>query len=94
MSTEKRPLFGLVIGVKRYDLATLDDAGDLLEVVEDRRGRSIIATSQLPICRWHEGLGDATVADAIMDRLLQRTHRLELSGVSRRRGDTAATPLD
>jgi len=88
----------------RTDIVILDDlllrplnddqAADLLEVVEDRRGRSIIATSQLPISHWHEGLGDATVADAIMDRLLQRTHRLELSGVSRRRGDTAATPLD
>ncbi len=61
-----------------------DRAADLLEVVEDRRGRSIIATSQLPIVHWHEGLGDATVADAILDRLLQRTHRIELTGASRR----------
>jgi DNA replication protein DnaC len=68
-----------------------DQAADLLEVVEDRRGRSIIATSQLPINHWHEGLGDATVADAIMDRLLQRTHRIELSGASRRREKTTAS---
>ena len=61
-----------------------DRAADLLEVIEDRRGRSIIATSQLPIVHWHEGLGDATVADAILDRLLQRTHRIELTGASRR----------
>jgi DNA replication protein DnaC len=67
-----------------------DQAADLLEVVEDRRGRSIIATSQLPIDHWHEGLGDATIADAIMDRLLQRTHRIELTGASRRRSDTTA----
>ena len=73
---------------------TDDQAADLLEVVEDRRGRSIIATPQLPINHWHEGLGDATVADAIMDRLLQRTHRLELSGVSRRREKTTASALD
>ena len=71
-----------------------DQSADLLEVVEDRRGRSVIATSQLPISHWHEGLGDATVADAIMDRLLQRTHRLELSGSSRRREKTTAPTLD
>jgi DNA replication protein DnaC len=73
---------------------TDDQAADLLEVVEDRRGRSVIATSQLPINHWHEGLGDATIADAIMDRLLQRTHRLELSGGSRRREKTTAPTLD
>jgi DNA replication protein DnaC len=83
----------------RTDIVILDDlllrplsddqAADLLEVVEDRRGRSIIATSQLPISHWHEGLGDATIADAIMDRLLQHTHRLELSGASRREKATA-----
>src|ERR1035437_4689467 len=39
-----------------------DQAADLLEVVEDRRGRPLIATSQLPVSHWHEGLGDATVA--------------------------------
>jgi DNA replication protein DnaC len=65
-----------------------DQSADLLEVVEDRRGRSLIATSQLPISHWHEGLGDATVADAILDRLLERTHRIELTGASRRRGET------
>lgn len=71
-----------------------DQAADLLEAVEDRRGRSVIATSQLPINHWHEGLADATIADAIMDRLLQRTHRLELSGASRRRDKTTAPALD
>ncbi len=53
-------------------------------MVEDRRGRSIIATSQLPVRHWHEGLGDATIADAILDRQLERTRRIELSGASRR----------
>ena len=67
-----------------------DQAADLLEVVEDRRSRSLIATSQLPVGHWHEGLGDATVADAILDRLLERTHRIELTGASRRRGETNA----
>jgi DNA replication protein DnaC len=65
-----------------------DQAADLLEVIEDRRGRSIIATSQLPIGHWHEGLGEATIADAILDRLLQKTHRIELKGKSRRRSET------
>ena len=65
-----------------------DQAADLLEVVEDRRGRSLVATSQLPVSHWHEGLGEATVADAILDRLLQRTHRIELQGTSRRRSST------
>jgi DNA replication protein DnaC len=88
----------------RTDIVILDDlllrplsddqAADLLEVVEDRRGRSVIATSQLPIDHWHEGLGDATVADAIMDRLLQRTHRIELSGASRRREKPTATATE
>ena len=65
-----------------------DQAADILEVVKDRRGRSVIATSQLPIRHWHEGLGDPTIADAILDRLLERSHRIELAGNSRRRNDT------
>lgn len=68
-----------------------DQAADLLEVVEDRRGRSLIATSQLPVNHWHEGLGDPTIADAILDRLLQRTHRIELAGMSRRRTETTTS---
>ncbi len=90
----------MMASLARVDVLILDDrllrphsddqAADLLEVVEDRRGRSIIATSQLPINLWHEGLGDPTIADAILDRLLERAHRIELSGNSRRRND--ATP--
>jgi DNA replication protein DnaC len=91
----------LMAGLSKVDVLILDDlllrplsddqAADLLEVVEDRRGRSIIATSQLPIGHWHEGLGEATIADAVMDRLLQRTHRIELTGRSRRHSDTEAS---
>jgi DNA replication protein DnaC len=90
----------IMASLARVDVLILDDlllrphsddqAADLLEVVEDRRGRSIIATSQLPINHWHEGLGDPTIADAVLDRLLERAHRIELAGVSRRRND--ATP--
>jgi len=57
-----------------------DQAADLLEVIEDRSQlRSTIVTSQLPVAHWHEALGEATVADAILDRLLQNAHRIELS---------------
>ena len=76
----------MMASLARVDVLILDDlllrphsddqAADLLEVVEDRRGRSIIATSQLPINHWHEGLGDPTIADAILDRLLERAHRI------------------
>jgi DNA replication protein DnaC len=67
-----------------------DQAADLLEVIEDRsQVRSTIVTSQLPVAHWHEALGEPTVADAILDRLLQNAHRLELSGESLRRTDLA-----
>lgn len=80
----------------RVEVLVLDDLGlqpvpapraaDLLEVIEDRSGtRSTIVTSQLPVGHWHEALGDPTVADAILDRLVHGAHRLELKGDSRRR---------
>jgi DNA replication protein DnaC len=77
-----------VLVLDDFGLQPLTDAGaaDLLEVVEDRAGsRSAIVTSQLPIAHWHEGLGEPTVADAILDRLLHGAHRLELRGESLRR---------
>jgi DNA replication protein DnaC len=71
-------------------------AADLLEVIEDRGGlRSTIVTSQLPVAHWHETLGEPTVADAILDRLVHNAYRLELSGASMRRAEAApddATP--
>ena len=58
---------------------------DTLEVIEDRSGlRSTIITSQLPVAHWHEGLGDATLADALLDRLSQNLHRIEVKGDSMR----------
>jgi len=63
-----------------------DQAADLLEVVEDRAQlRSTIVTSQLPVTNWHEALGDPTIADAVLDRLLERANRVELAGDSMRR---------
>lgn len=85
----------------RVDVLVLDDLGlspvpparaaDLLEVIEDRGGlRSTIVTSQLPVGHWHEALGEPTVADAILDRLVHNAYRLELKGDSRRRPTRAA----
>lgn len=65
---------------------TPDQAADVLEVIEDRVGlRSTIVTSQLPVAMWHEALGEPTVADGILDRLLEHVHRIELHGESLRR---------
>jgi DNA replication protein DnaC len=80
----------------RVDVLILDDWGlvglkdaqrqDLLEILDDRDGaRSTIITSQLPTDRWHEHLGDPTVADAILDQVVHRAHRLTLGGPSRRK---------
>jgi DNA replication protein DnaC len=70
---------------------TDDQAADLLEVVEDRTNTSTIVTSQLPVNHWHEGRGDPTIADAILDRLLERAHRIELVGESQRRTKATTT---
>lgn len=79
----------------RLDLIVIDDWGlaapsaqersDLLELLDDRVGsRSTVITSQLPIEHWHAWVGDATIADAILDRLMQQNHRLTLTGESLR----------
>ena len=80
----------------RTDLLILDDWGlksldatarhDLLEILEERYGRhSTIVTSQLPVDRWHEIIADPTYADAMLDRLVHNTHRIELTGESLRK---------
>jgi len=69
-------------------------AADLLEVIEDRHQvRSTIVTSQLAIADWHASFGDPTIADAILDRLLQNAHRMELDGDSLRGPETAGMAL-
>jgi DNA replication protein DnaC len=74
---------------------TSQQAGDLLEVIEDRAGRrSTIVTSQLPVALWHEALGEPTLADAILDRLLHGAHRIELHGESMRRTTPPSTAAD
>lgn len=85
----------------RVDLLILDDWGlepldgnarhHLLEILEDRYGhRSTLVTSQLPVARWFDLIGDPTYADAILDRLVHNAHRLELSGESMRRSSISA----
>jgi DNA replication protein DnaC len=62
------------------------DRRDLLEVIDDRDGaRSTLLASQIPVAKWHDYLGDPTIADAIADRLLHSAHRIVLKGPSRRK---------
>lgn len=71
-----------------YGLATLnqEQRHDLLEILEDRHGlKSTLVTSQLPVEHWHEQIGDPTLADAILDRLIHNAHTLQLEGESMRK---------
>jgi len=80
----------LVIDDLALQPLTNQQAADLLEVIEDRHQlRSTIVTSQLLISDWHDSLGEPTIADAILDRLLHNAHRIELRGDSLRRPETA-----
>ena len=80
----------LINQLAKADLLIIDDWGletltqsqrnDLLEIMEDRHNsKSTLITSQLPIINWHKYIGDATLADAILDRLLHNAHKLNLS---------------
>ncbi len=62
-----------------------DQRRDLLDIIEDRHNlKSVIITSQMRSQTWHEIIGDPTIADAIIDRLLSRTFKLKLFGESMR----------
>jgi DNA replication protein DnaC len=64
---------------------------DLLEIVEDRYSTgSLIITSQLPVERWYEMIGNPTLADAILDRIIHNAYRIELSGESLRKQRASA----
>ncbi len=91
----------LMTTIERTRLLIIDDWGpeplnaeqrrDLLEIVDDRYDRgSLLITSQVPVNRWHEVIGDPTLADAILDRIIHRAHRIELKGPSLRRRLVAA----
>ena len=83
---------------------TAEQRRDLLEIVDDRYEKgSLLVTSQIPVARWHELMGDPTIGDAILDRVVHRAHRIELKGPSLRKrhavgapaeADNAATPED
>ena len=89
----------------KTDLLILDDWGiqkisaaqrnDLMEVIEDRHGRcATLIASQLPIEHWHDYIGEATIADAVLDRLLHGAHRLNLIGDSMRKTKAKLTERD
>lgn len=89
----------------RVQLLILDDWGlapltgeqrrDLLELMDDRHERgSTIVTSQVPVDHWHEVIGDPTIADAVLDRLVHNAHRLVLKGESLRKRAAKALALD
>jgi DNA replication protein DnaC len=94
-------LRNLLIRFSRIDVLVIDDWAmaplaeterrDFWEICEDRyQTRSMILTSQLPVAKWHEQIGDPTVADGILDRLVHNAHRIELRGESLRK--TRAKP--
>src|SRR6516225_10167992 len=71
-----------------FAMAPLKDSErrDFLEVCDDRyQRRSMILTSQMPVAHWHQQIGDPTIADSILDRLLHNSYRLELEGESMRK---------
>lgn len=95
----------LVRNLGRLDLLIIDDWGipsldevarrDLLELFDARYGLgSTVLTSQLPVKHWHEYIGEPTVADAILDRLVHNAHRVELVGPSQRGSTTQPASTD
>jgi len=96
---------GLLKTIGRVQLLILDDWGlsvlnpperrDLLELLDDRHGRaSTIVTSQIPVEHWHDIIGDPTLGDAILDRLVHNAHRLQLTGESMRKQNARNQTLD
>ena len=86
----------LMTTLERANLLIIDDWGpeplnaeqrrNLLEIVDDRYDRgSLLLTSQIPVASWHDVIGDPTLGDAILDRVLHTAHRIELKGDSLRR---------
>ena len=92
----------LLARLAKTDLLILDDWGlaplgdqerrDILEVLEDRCGsRSTVVASQLAVKTWHEYIGDPTIADAVLDRLVHNAHRIDLKGESMRKNRSGLT---
>ena len=92
----------LLAALSKTDLIVLDDWGlvsltdeqprDLLELLEDRHGfRSTLVAAQLPVDKWHAQIGDPTLADAILDRLIHNAHKITLKGESMRKLKSSLT---
>ena len=90
----------LLAKLSRIDVLVIDDwvmaplsesdRRDFWEICEDRyQTRSMILTSQLPVSKWHEQIGDPTLADGILDRLVHNAHRIEMRGESMRKKRSA-----
>ena len=86
----------------RVDLLVLDDWGvaplsqdnarDLLDILDDRyQARSTLVSAQAPVDTWHQIIGDPTLADAALDRLVHNAHRIQLTGESMRKTRAALT---
>jgi DNA replication protein DnaC len=90
----------LLTQILKVDLLIFDDFGlepafnseqrrDLFNIIEDRHQlKSTLITSQLPVKHWHDYIGEPTTADAILDRLLEKAHRIEMNGKSMRENKT------
>jgi DNA replication protein DnaC len=102
-------LLSLLKKLARASLLIIDDLGiasvtgkayrDLLEILDDRHGQgATLMTSQFPVNQWHDVIADATIADAILDRLVHNAYRLELKGETMRKNTGAGlqtqTPSD
>jgi DNA replication protein DnaC len=74
---------------------TAEQRRDLLEIVDDRYEKgSLLVTSQVPVARWHELMGDPTIGDAILDRVVHRAHRIELKGPSLRKRQAVGASVE
>jgi len=96
MARAEGTIFKLFEGLSKTNLLILDDFGlthlqqqqqlDLMEIIEDRHAKSsTIIASQLPVSNWFDVIGEETIADAILDRLVHTSHRIELKGESLRK---------
>lgn len=80
-----------------WGMGSLDSAtrSDLLEIIDDRAGsKATIIAGQLPVEHWHAWIGDATIADAVLDRIMQRHHRFALTGESLRHPEQQKKPQE
>ena len=94
-------LRNLLLRLSRVDVLVVDDWAmapmaenerrDFWEICEDRyQTRSLVLTSQLPVAKWHEQIGDPTVADGILDRIVYNAHRIDVQGESFRKSHPKA----